>query len=62
MLKPLEKEVSKEMYFGVFYVFRLTFGEDEMNSYHTVSVFTVSELVKLKENNSMNNSLLLRIF
>lgn len=62
MLKPLEKEMSKEMYFGVFYVFTLTFGEVEMNSYHIVRVFTVSELVKLKKNNGMNNSLLFRIF
>lgn len=54
--------MSKEMYFGVFYVFTLTFGEDEMNSYHIVRVFTVSELVKLKKNNSMNNSPLFRIF
>ncbi len=60
MLRSLEKEMSKEMYFGVFYVFELTFGEVEMSSYHIVRVFTVSEPVKLK--NSMNNSLLFRIF
>lgn len=54
--------MSKEMYFGVFYVFTLTFGEVQMNSYHIVRIFTVSELVKLKENNGMNNSLLFRIF
>lgn len=44
----LWKKKSNEMYFGVFYVFKLTFGEVEMNSYHIVRVFTVSELVKLK--------------
>lgn len=49
MLKPLEKEMSKEMYFGVFYVFRLTYGEVEMNTYRIVWIFTVSELVKLKK-------------
>lgn len=48
MLKNLENELSKEMYFGVFYVFKLTFGEVEMNSYQIVRVFTVSELVKMK--------------
>lgn len=31
MLNTMEKEMSKEMYFGVFYVFKLTFGEVEMN-------------------------------
>lgn len=62
MLNTMEKEMSKEMYFGVFYVFKLTFGEVEMNSYHIVWVFTVSEVVKMKKNNSMNNSLLFRIF
>lgn len=62
MLKPLEKEVSKEMYFGVFYVFTLTFREVEMNSFRIVRVFIVSELVKLQKNNSMNYSPLFRIF
>lgn len=49
MLKSLEKEMSKVMYFGVFYVFRLTFGGLEMNSYQIVTVFSVSELVKTRK-------------
>lgn len=62
MLKPLEKEMSKEMYFEVFYALELKFGEVEINHYHIVRVFTVSEVVKLKKDNNMNNSLLFRIF
>lgn len=53
MLKPLEKEMSKEMYFGggffVFFVSEFTFGEVEMNCYHIVRVLTLSKVVKLKK-------------
>lgn len=61
MLKLLEKEMSKEMCSGLCIQTHI-FWEVEMNSYHSVGVFTMSELIKQKKNNGMNNCLLFRIF
>lgn len=41
--------MSTEMYFFLFSVSKLTFGEVEMRSYHIVSLFIVSKLVTLKK-------------